>query len=134
MNNRHLFLIVLEAEKSKIEAQMVRLWGELPSQFVDGTLRCPHIEGRGRASPLVSFVRALFLSWELQPPRNSRCCKRWKGLFSLGSPSSPLLPAGRKEGAIGDSGERASEGLLGQLNQRNYFPTDEAKNILMAFS
>lgn len=69
-----------------------------------------------------------------QAKRNSRCCKRWKGLFSLGSPSSPLLPAGRKEGAIGDSGERASEGLLGQLNQRNYFPTDEAKNILMAFS
>lgn len=47
---------------------------------------------------------------------------------------SPLLPAGRKGKAVPGGEERASEGLLGQLNQRNYFPTDEAKKILMAFS
>lgn len=47
---------------------------------------------------------------------------------------SPLLPAGRKGKAVAGGEERASEGLLGQLNQRNYFPTDEAKKILMAFS
>lgn len=47
---------------------------------------------------------------------------------------SPLLPAGRKEEAVRGGEERTSEGLLGQLNQRNYFPTDEAKKIVMAFS
>lgn len=47
---------------------------------------------------------------------------------------SPLLPAGRKEEAVPGGEERTSEGLLGQLNQRNYFPTDEAKKIVMAFS
>lgn len=59
--------------------------------------------------------------------------ERWKGLFSLESPFSS--PSGRQERkAVPGEEERASEkGLLGQLNQRNYFPTDEAKKILMAF-
>lgn len=46
----------------------------------------------------------------------------------------PSFQQAGKEEAIGGRGQRASEGLLGQLNQKNYFPTDEAKNILMAFS
>lgn len=48
--------------------------------------------------------------------------------------ASPLTPADRKEEAAGGRIERAWGGLLGQLNQRNYFPTDEAKNSLMTFS
>lgn len=60
--------------------------------------------------------------------------KDGKASSPWGLPLLPSFRAGRKEEAFGGGAERASEGLLGQLNQRNYFPTDEAKNILMAFS
>ena len=69
LNNRHLFLIVLEAEKSKIKvlADLVPGEGSLPGLYSATFSLCPHKSQRAALVSPPLLIRTLIPSWGPHP-------------------------------------------------------------------
>ena len=69
LNNRNVFLIVLEAGKSKIKAQVDSMSGDslLPGSWTAIFLLCPQVREGERVFSGVSFIRALISFMRVLP-------------------------------------------------------------------
>lgn len=67
LNNKHLFFIVLEAERSKIKVPADSVFGQglLPGLQMAAFLRCLHMVQRQTSGLFLFLLRLLILSWGL---------------------------------------------------------------------